>query len=109
MDALIVLSLVEIGPVVLKKIFKFLLFRNYRRFEKGVTLYLKNLNPRHMVALCQVWLKLAQLWKDYRQTDRRTTDYRRSEKLTCGGGGGGEGGKNKINLGKIEPPHNIKF
>ena len=65
-------SLVEIGSVVLEKIFSissmymmyFLLFRNYLPL-KGPALYLNKLeSPSPKGALCQVWLKLAQwFWR----------------------------------------------
>ena len=50
-------SLVETGPVVLKKrIFNFVnvfsLFRNYLFLEKGGALHLKNLNTHHPRILC---------------------------------------------------------
>ena len=83
--------LVEIGSLVLQqKILKFCqyfsLFRNYLPLEKGVALCLNKYEiPSPKDALCQVWLKLAQLgswekmkkWKVHMQMDRR-----RSEKLT---------------------------
>ena len=63
-------SLVEIGPVVLKKIFLnfvnvFSLFRNYLRLEKGGALHLNKLeSPSPKDAFCQVWLQLAQwIWR----------------------------------------------
>ena len=75
--------LVQIGPVVLeRRVLKvvnlFLLFPNYPPFEKGMALHLNKLEslpPRD--TLCQVWLKLAQLfwrrrWKCEKFTDRRT-------------------------------------
>ena len=91
-----VLSLVEIGPVILKNtILKFVnvfwLFRYYLPLEKGVALHLnKYESPLPKDALCQVWLKLAQwflskIWKCEKFTDRRRegqTDIRWSEKLT---------------------------
>ena len=49
-------SLVEIGPVVLEKIFKichfFFLYLYYLPFEKVVTLHLKNINPLHPGIFC---------------------------------------------------------
>ena len=60
-------SLVEIGPVVLEKIFftfvsVFSLFRNYLPFDKGGALHLNKLeSPSPKDALCQVGMKLA-LW-----------------------------------------------
>ena len=92
-------SLIEIGLLVLeKKIFLnfqyFLLFCDYLPLEKGNPLYFNNLeSPTPKDDLCQVWLKLAQrFWRRSRkckslqtdrqtdgQTDRRTTDNRRSE------------------------------
>ena len=84
-------GLVEIGPVVLEKninIFNIILhFRSYLPLEKGVAIHLNKLeSPPPKAALCQVWLKLIQwFWrrrlKCERFTDRRSTDYRRSEKL----------------------------
>ena len=69
----------------------FSLFRHYIPLEKGVALRL-NKSPSHKDVLCQVELKLAQWffgrrWKckkknTDKRTDRRTTDNRRSEKLT---------------------------
>ena len=64
-----VLSLIEIGPVVLeKKIFKFrqcnfaILLKYYLPLEKGGAIHLNKLeSPSPKNALCQVWLKLA-LW-----------------------------------------------
>ena len=56
-------GLVEIGPVVLKKMFFtniFLLFHYYLSLEKHVALHLNKLklsSPKN--ALCEVWLKLA--------------------------------------------------
>ena len=66
-----VLSLVHIGSVVLvKKIFlnffnEFSLFRNYLPLKKGGTLHLNNTeSPSPKIALCQVWLKLAEwFWR----------------------------------------------
>jgi hypothetical protein len=91
-------SLIEIGLLVLeKKIFKifsvFLLFCDYLPFEKGNPLRFNKLeSPLPKDDLCQIWLKLAQwFWRKSRkckslqtdgQTDNRTTDNRRSEKLT---------------------------
>ena len=60
-------SLVEIGPVVLEKIFftfvsVFSLFRNYLPFDKGGALHLNKLeSPSPKDALCQVGMRLA-LW-----------------------------------------------
>ena len=85
-------SLVEIGPVILKKIFKvrqyISLFPYYLPLEKGVALHLKKLessSPKD--ALCQVWLKLAQWflrrrWKCENFTDRRTDGWRRTNGQT---------------------------
>jgi hypothetical protein len=63
-------SLVEIGPVVLKKrilnIFCiFLLFSYYLPLERDTTLHLNKLeHPPPNDDLCQFWLKLAQwFWK----------------------------------------------
>ena len=58
-------GLVEIGPVVIEKIFKFVnvfsLFRNNLPLEKGGALHLKKLeSPFPKETLCQVWLKLTQ-------------------------------------------------
>ena len=58
-------GLVEIGPVVIEKIFKFVnvfsLFRNYLPLEKGWVLHLNKLeSPSPKNALCLVWLKLVQ-------------------------------------------------
>ena len=61
-----VLSLVEIGTVVLEKIFKnfvsvYLLFRTYPPLEKDRALHLNKLeSPSPKDALCLVWLKMAQ-------------------------------------------------
>ena len=57
----------------------FLLFCNYLPLEKGVALHLNNLEfPSPKDALCQVWLKFAQLfwrrWKHGKVTDRWTDD-----------------------------------
>ena len=66
----------------------FSLFRNFFHLEQGVDFYFSKLEfPLYKDALCQVWLKLAQWflrrrWKCEKFTDRRTTDNRRSEKLT---------------------------
>ena len=60
-------SLVEIGPVVLEKIFinfdnVFSIFRNYLPLEKGGALHLNKLeSPSPKNVLCQVWLKLGQV------------------------------------------------
>ena len=57
-------SLVEIGPVVLEKIFFYFInvfrnFHNYLLLEKGGALHLNKLeSPTPKDALCQVWLKL---------------------------------------------------
>ena len=71
-------SLVEIDPVVLEKIFKFLqcIFTTLYLSPpgKGVALHLSKLqSPSLMNAFCQVWLKLAEedeivisLWTDGR-------------------------------------------
>jgi hypothetical protein len=58
-------SLIEIGLLVLEKIFKifsvFLLFCDYLPLEKSNPLHLNNLeSPPPKDDLCQVWLKLAQ-------------------------------------------------
>ena len=67
-----VLSLVEIGPVVLEKSRRFLKFvnlhsqfLNYLPLEKGKALHLKKLeSPSPKDALYQAWLKLAQwFWR----------------------------------------------
>ena len=57
-------SLVEIGPVILKRTLNFInvfsLFRNYLPLEKDRAFHLKkleSLSPKNV--LCQVWLKLA--------------------------------------------------
>ena len=63
------LSLVEIGPVVMEKIFQIrqyiFEFRNYLPLETCGPLHLNKLEfPSHKDALCQVWLKLAQwFWR----------------------------------------------
>ena len=44
--------LVEIGPVALEK--KIFIFRNYLSLEKGVALYLINLNSLHPRMLCAI-------------------------------------------------------
>ena len=86
-----VLSLVEIGPVVLeKKIFKIYqcIFHNYHLLEKRVALHLNKLeSPSPKDALFQVWLKLAQWfwirrWKCEKFTDRQTrqTDGQSTDK-----------------------------
>ena len=54
----------EIGPVVLKKVFKFcqciLAFLNYLPLEKGRIFHLNKLEcPSPENSLCQVWLKMA--------------------------------------------------
>ena len=62
-------SLVEIGPVVLEEIFKFLnvfsLFRNHLPLDNGKVLHLNKLeSPAPKDAICQVWLILAQwFWR----------------------------------------------
>ena len=57
-------SLFEIGTVILEKNFR---FRYYLSLEKGMSLYLNKLessSPENV--LCQVWLKLAQLfWRRF--------------------------------------------
>jgi hypothetical protein len=90
-------SLIEIGQLVLEKIFfnfsVFLLFCDYFSLEKSNSFHLNNSeSPPPKDDLCQVWLKLAKWFWRRRQkckslqtdggTDRRTTDNRRSEKLT---------------------------
>ena len=81
-------SLVEIWTGVLEKIFLnfvnvFLLFRNYLTLEKDRDPHLNKLeSPSTKDALCQVWLKLAQLFLRERvenieislQTDGQQTD-----------------------------------
>ena len=64
-------------------------FPYYLPLEKGGVLHLNKLeSPSPKNALCQVWLKLASgSWEEDEnvkslQTDGRTTDIRRSEKLT---------------------------
>ena len=63
-------SLVEIGQVVLKKMFFiniFLLFHYYLSLEKHVALHLNKLefrSPKN--ALCEVWLKLAKWFERWR-------------------------------------------
>ena len=65
------LSLIEIGSVVLEKIFKFrqciFTIRNYLPLEKGMALYLNKLEslfPND--ALCQVWLKVVVVMKIFK-------------------------------------------
>jgi hypothetical protein len=76
----------------LKNVSVFLLIRYHLPLERGVALHMKNSeSPLPKDDLCQLWLKFAQqFWRsrkcksltDRRQTDRRTTDNWRSEKLT---------------------------
>ena len=55
-------SLVEIGPVVLEKFIN--VFRNYPPLEKSGALHLNKLeSPSPKDALCPVWLKLAHWMK----------------------------------------------
>ena len=89
------LGLVEIGPVVLERIFfnVYSLFHSYLPLKKGETLRLckfKSTLPKD--DLCQVWLKLAQWfwgWKrkkfTYRRMDRRrrTGDKKSSLELSA--------------------------
>jgi hypothetical protein len=82
--SIILPGLIEIGPVVMEKIFffnfsVFLLFPYYLPLEKGVSLQLIRVeSPSPKSDLCQVWLKLTQwFWRRGRrykslQTDRRT-------------------------------------
>ena len=82
-------SLIEIGLLVLKKIFKiFSVFCNYLPLEKSNPLRFNNLeSPLPKDDLCQVWLKLAQwFWRGSQkckslQLDRQT-DTGQLEKLT---------------------------
>ena len=79
----IVPSLIDIGQVVLEKIFinfvnVFSLFRNYLPLEKDRALHLKTLkSPSPKDVLSQIWLKLAQLFwrrwnvKSLRQCQRQ--------------------------------------
>ena len=58
------LSLVEMGPVVLKKIFLCPLFRNYLRMEKEEALYLNNVeSPSQKDNLCKVSLNCSVVLK----------------------------------------------
>ena len=74
----------------------FSLFRNYLPLEKGRALHLNNLNPLpqgcfvpNLVEIGPVVLeKKIKMWKVYGQTDTRTTNDRRSEKLTWAFGSG---------------------
>ena len=94
-------SLVEIGPVVLEKIFWFCqcIFRYFviiSPWKRAGSFIWTNLNSHHpRMLLCKVCLKLAQWfwrrrWKCVKftdgrtdgRTDRQTTDDRWSEKLT---------------------------
>ena len=73
------ISLVEIGPLILKKKFVnvFSLFPYYFPLEKGVTLHLRKLeSPSPKDALCQVWLKLAQWF--LRRSRQKFTDRLRT-------------------------------
>ena len=87
-----VLTLVEIGLVVLEKRFLnlvdvFLLFHNYLPFKKGMVFHLNKLEfPSPRDTLCQVWLKLAlwfwrRRWKCEKFTDGRTDDAHLSFQL----------------------------
>jgi hypothetical protein len=86
--------LIEIGLLVLEENFfffkfnVFLLFCDYLPLEKGNSLHLKNLeSPPPNNNLCQVWLKLAQLfWRRSRkckslQTDGQTDDRQRAIRI----------------------------
>ena len=86
-----VFSLVEIGLVVLVHVFS--LFGNYLPLEKDVAFILTNLNPNHPRMLCSKcdWNWPSGSWEEDEnvkslqtdgQTEGRTTDNRRSEKLT---------------------------
>ena len=82
-------SLVKIGPVVYeKKIFKIRKYIIISHLKRVCPFHRIKLNPSIKKSLFQVWLKFAQwFWrarwkfKKYRETDRRTTDNRRTEKL----------------------------
>jgi hypothetical protein len=84
MPSIIEIGLLVLGKKILKKNFSvFLLFCDYLPLEKSNLLHLNNLEPLPPKDdLCQVWLKLAQwFWRRSRKC-KRTTDNRRSEKLT---------------------------
>ena len=87
-------NLVEIGPVVLEKIFKsYQFFYHFPILSplgracmalhlKKKILFTKGYFVPSLVEIGQVDLeKKMKLWKDYRRTDRQTTDDRWSEKL----------------------------
>ena len=86
---------VEIGPAVLEKILKVVnvisLFCNYLPLGKGMALHLNKLeSPSPRDTLCQVWLKLVQVFvekkskigkvykRKNRRTYRQTTDDQKS-------------------------------
>ena len=73
-----------------RRFLKFCQFPNYLPLQKGVALHLNKLEfPSPIDALCQVWLKLAQLfWREDKNMEslwqwrqRPTTDKFRSEKF----------------------------
>ena len=84
-------SLIEIGLLVLKKIFNvFLLFCDYLPLEKCNPLHFNNSeSPSPKDDLCHVWLKLAQrfLRRSQKcislQTDGRTDDQNSSLELSA--------------------------
>ena len=86
-------SLIELGPVVLEKIFKFcqciFTISWLSPLEKGLALHLNKFESPLKNALCLVWLEkdenVKSLQTDGRtdgRTDGQTTDDRWSEKLT---------------------------